>query len=489
MTRRLYGGGLIQDFAVEDPGDGSVAFAAGATVLFYNARTGGSAITGLSVDVDGAVPATGTDTSDGTDGYAIGTILPVYGPDEVLSMWASADGGPRVLMWTAELADLVDDARTDIGLTAAALSSHVALPNGHGTGIGDLSDVSVPPAGSRTDGYLLGWSTADAAVKLLPPSVASGAVLLTAPIVGGSTQAQQVTPPTGTSSGDPWLDVRLPYSSGDNNPDFWQAHAYWSDLATLLKTFWLNGNGELRTAPSTPGRIGARFFESYEGIGVVTVGASTGLFAVFATNPKNALLRENMLGVYGSAASGTPGWTVSTRVMWGKLGMAAGGQYNSLGTLNMRGLQATAGAPTSGTWVAGDVIMDAAGVLFLCTVSGTPGTWVGGNPYQTAWTNIPSLGTNVTLGAPAAQYRRDGDRVELRGQFAYGGAVTTLGVLPTGFRPPAAAAPVVISSRVIGGSPANNTVSIASTGVITTSSAGTTGQTQNIDGMFFSLTP
>ncbi len=36
----------------------------------------------------------------------------------------------------------------------------------------------------------------------------------------------------------------------------------------------------------------------------------------------------------------------------------------------------TTGAPASGTWIAGTIIIDSAGVLWKCTASGTPGTWV-----------------------------------------------------------------------------------------------------------------
>ena len=37
--------------------------------------------------------------------------------------------------------------------------------------------------------------------------------------------------------------------------------------------------------------------------------------------------------------------------------------------------QATAGAPTSGTFAAGESVRDAAGDMWLCTAAGTPGTW------------------------------------------------------------------------------------------------------------------
>jgi hypothetical protein len=42
--------------------------------------------------------------------------------------------------------------------------------------------------------------------------------------------------------------------------------------------------------------------------------------------------------------------------------------------LRIRGAT-TAGAPTTGTWKARDVIEDGTGTLWLCTAAGTPGTW------------------------------------------------------------------------------------------------------------------
>lgn len=49
---------------------------------------------------------------------------------------------------------------------------------------------------------------------------------------------------------------------------------------------------------------------------------------------------------------------------------------NGLQALNPRGRKTTTGAPTTGTWVAGDAILDSAKVWWYCTVGGTPGTWV-----------------------------------------------------------------------------------------------------------------
>jgi len=51
------------------------------------------------------------------------------------------------------------------------------------------------------------------------------------------------------------------------------------------------------------------------------------------------------------------------------------GSKNALGPVVFAGFKATAGAPATGTWAAGDVVLDSAGAWHLCTAGGTPGTW------------------------------------------------------------------------------------------------------------------
>lgn len=56
-------------------------------------------------------------------------------------------------------------------------------------------------------------------------------------------------------------------------------------------------------------------------------------------------------------------------------GVAGLGAKNGLANIRLCGFKATAGAPTTGTWVAGDVVLDSAGAWHLCTAPGTPGSW------------------------------------------------------------------------------------------------------------------
>jgi microcystin-dependent protein len=56
---------------------------------------------------------------------------------------------------------------------------------------------------------------------------------------------------------------------------------------------------------------------------------------------------------------------------------------------------ATYGAPTTGTWQAGQVVIDSSGVQWVCTVAGTPGTWIPVGP-QTG--DYKEAALNTTLG-------------------------------------------------------------------------------------------
>jgi hypothetical protein len=57
-------------------------------------------------------------------------------------------------------------------------------------------------------------------------------------------------------------------------------------------------------------------------------------------------------------------------------GIAGLGLANGLTNVRFAGFKATAGAPSSSTWTAGDVVLDSRGLWYLCTAGGTPGTWV-----------------------------------------------------------------------------------------------------------------
>jgi len=57
-------------------------------------------------------------------------------------------------------------------------------------------------------------------------------------------------------------------------------------------------------------------------------------------------------------------------------GVAALGAKNGLTNLRFCGYKNTSGAPTTGTWAVGDLVLDSTKTWRLCSVAGTPGTWI-----------------------------------------------------------------------------------------------------------------
>jgi hypothetical protein len=118
--RHPFGGG-IGDYVVE-AGEGGVAvFAPGAVVEFFTARDAGSKYTDITEDKAGTIPvaAVVSQAGDPGSGYAIGDYPTIYGPPGVKWMWASADGGPRKLIFANDLAEAIDQA-VSAGVIAAA---------------------------------------------------------------------------------------------------------------------------------------------------------------------------------------------------------------------------------------------------------------------------------------------------------------------------------------------------------------------------------
>ncbi|WP_047893245.1 hypothetical protein [Micromonospora sp. RV43] len=373
MTRFWYGGTLADwTFTSQDGIDGFpdlVQAAGGIQVTFWDQETNGTQYEDL---VDAANnPITFVVSSDGTDGRGVGTIAPFQGPDNVPAMWAEAAGGPRLLIsgWTGQaLMDVI----TKAGVNESNLLAHAAATNPHRMGMADATDVAVPAPEARIVGQVVGVLPGGG-FGLLTPAQTSGAVLLNPPKSGGTYVGNVVQPPDPAQgqNGSPWLRMQAIYSADDNLPDMVQWGAT-TPGGLWVKTGWQNGNGEGRDAPSTANRVARRVFEYAQGAG----GPSTGRFFELSTNPTQAAQREALFGAYGTGHSSQPGWMVATRVLAGLQGVRAGGGYNGLSPINFRGVRTVAGAPTTGTWITNDAVIDSAGALWVCTVAGTPGTWV-----------------------------------------------------------------------------------------------------------------
>lgn len=462
----------------------NVVLVGGITVTFWDSEQGGNRYTDL-LDDEGQ-PATSITSADGTGIRAMGQIPPFHGPDNDLKrMWAQAGDGPRVLI-EAQLGEAVQTAVTAAASAQVTVAAHVGEVNPHGTGLADLGDTAVGTPASRTDAHVFTWDASQQRFVLSAPASVAGAVLLNPPKVGGAYIGNIAAPPDPTQgeTGQPWLSLTQPFSSTDDNPDAIRYYSV-SSSGLPIKTGWINGNGEGRFAPSLPNRVAFRVFEAYANRN----GPSTAQFFQVSTNPLSAAEREPLVGVYGTAHASMPGWLVATRVMWGQLGIQVGGNYNSLTPVTLRGRRTSTGAPTSGSWTAGDVVMDSAGVLWLCTVGGAPGTWAGsGAAAPSVFVDIiPNSTNNIGHGAKHAATRleRGGDAARLRGTLTATGSVaqnTVLATIPTTAHRPKAT--VTTIARYSGG---GAQFQITTNGELTLGSALTSGQSVWLDSITWDL--
>ncbi|MDQ3329023.1 MAG: hypothetical protein M3506_10945 [Chloroflexota bacterium] len=134
---------------------------------------------------------------------------------------------------------------------------------------------------------------------------------------------------------------------------------------------------------STTGYEGVYGHHLGAGVGVVgdAAGASSAGMLGRNTNATGDGVRgEGKVGVHGK--SGTTGgnavWGEGAASATGVRGSSASGYggYFSGGKAPLRlALSSTAGKPTAGAHVKGEIYMDSAATLYVCTVAGTPGTW------------------------------------------------------------------------------------------------------------------
>jgi len=146
-------------------------------------------------------------------------------------------------------------------------------------------------------------------------------------------------------------------------------------------------------------------------------------FSADAQNVQLAGPLEVVAGLYGAAVHRLDPST----------GVAAVGAKNGTGNIRLCGFLSTPGAPTAGAWAAGDVVLDAAGAWWLCTASGSPGTWTGGGgggatlrtndirittgdvalATTGTWTIVTSGATQLACTIPADP----GDRIQISAWF------------------------------------------------------------------------
>lgn len=122
-------------------------------------------------------------------------------------------------------------------------------------------------------------------------------------------------------------------------------------------------------------------------------------------------------------------------------GVAVLGGKNAGATVTIAGRTAAPGAPSAGTWAAGDAVLDPDGVWHLCSTGGTPGVWISAAGVY-AWADLSlQAGTTAWNTAPASRLEPLYRVVRCKGQVlnATGGTITagtTLAVVDAEHRPP-----------------------------------------------------
>lgn len=162
--------------------------------------------------------------------------------------------------------------------------------------------------------------------------------------------------------------------------------------------------------------------------------------------------------------------------------------------LQLAGIPLTYGtaAPTSGTFIAGAIILNAAPTPdsplgWRCISGGSPGTWTALLTTSGSWQSMLLInGWASVAGSATASYRlsMDGSHVELAGQISSGTQGTVAFVLPAGFRP--ITQKVLTAANNISGG-AGRLLTIATDGQITVGSAGGTAPPFSLDGLSFPL--
>jgi hypothetical protein len=106
------------------------------------------------------------------------------------------------------------------------------------------------------------------------------------------------------------------------------------------------------------------FQQSASGLGNVAIegDGTSGADGVFA-------ISDSGYGVYGTSAS-------SSGVFGAGGASGIGGSFVGGRAPLWLGLHETLGAPTSGTHTTGEIYLDSAALLWVCTAAGTPGTWM-----------------------------------------------------------------------------------------------------------------
>ena len=311
-----------------DGNDDMAQVAPGVTITAWNDPTGGTQIVDLQDETGAAVDH--VTTSDGGDGRAPGTIPTFYADEDRWALWASADGGPRVLMVTADVGSVLGPLVDQINLT---LTEHTAAANPHGTASVDLTDFSPTQPTPGQVPQFDGEEYVPTTVEGLDPDQFVGTG-------GGSTIAM----PEGNVD-TAALVVRLPAErTGAVNAIriYWNAGS--AGTPSYVETFRVAPTGELILQPSAIGKVPleVRQFSGSQSANLTNWATSAGVPISYVD--ASGRVRAPNLGI-------SPSWSVDAPVA------STTGEYryyNLTGvTLQLRGFLVSVGGlvPTGSAFV------------------------------------------------------------------------------------------------------------------------------------------
>lgn len=359
----------------------------------------------------------------GEPGSGGGAVDSVNGSTGVVVLDAADVGADPTGAAAAAQSAAVSAAATDADARVAA---HTSASDPHG----DRAAASAALTAHESDTTAVHGIADTAALETTAGAQAKADAAQSAATTAAATDAtSKVTAHTGAVDphGDrAWADSKFATTTalGTTNAAVTDLDGFVSDCLTRVSaiengTAWLSGlnvagnavvsNGDLTVSDVTKGY---RFRRGGSALDLEATGADllvsnwsgTGFngtqraylrLSADAQNVQVAGPVESVAGLYGAAVHKLDPVT----------GVASLGGKNGLTAVRFAGLKATPGAPTTGAWTAGDAITDSAGAWWLCTASGTPGTWTTGALPTTGGTisgNLAVTGHALGQDTPAA---------------------------------------------------------------------------------------